>query len=144
MRESAPDGERLLKGYRGYHFQKGARSTYLSRPETIKFEIRRHRDGPRVFENDLVAHLPGLLLGQQANHDAERRRRHAGRVVLELAAALGLQHGGRGVRLRAIDPERPGETVSVDLSISRLAEAVGLPLEVVSDETSILVARIAR
>ncbi len=48
------------------------------------------------------------------------------------------------MRLRALDPERPGETVSVDLTISGLAEAVGLPLEVVSDETSILVARIAR
>jgi hypothetical protein len=50
----------------------------------------------------------------------------------------------RGIRLRVDDPERPGETVSVNLSLEAFAEAVDLPLDVVSDDSSILVARIAR
>jgi hypothetical protein len=50
----------------------------------------------------------------------------------------------RGIRLRVDDPDRPGETVSVSLSLAALAEGVGLPLDVVSDEYSLLVARIGR
>ena len=50
----------------------------------------------------------------------------------------------RGIRLRTEDPDRPGETVSVDLSLDAFAEAVDLPLDAVSDEYSILVARIGR
>src|SRR5665647_2361768 len=36
----------------------------LARPESIRFEIRRYRKPPSVFENDLVAQLPGLLITQ--------------------------------------------------------------------------------
>jgi len=48
----------------------------------------------------------------------------------------------RGVVLRAVDPDQPGEQVAVDLTISDYAAKLGLPLEVISDEYSILLARI--
>jgi len=55
---------------------------HLARPETIRFEIKRHRDGPRTFENDLVAHLPGLLITQFEVHPSEHPDRAADRLAL--------------------------------------------------------------
>jgi hypothetical protein len=90
--------------------------------------------------------LPGGLSGRSefsltAGPDGGRLRVEGLRILGEAGTNWPWE---RGVRLRAIDPERPGQIVTVELTISGLAEAVGLPLEVVSDETSILVARIAR
>ncbi|MCJ7512839.1 MAG: hypothetical protein MUO23_07705 [Anaerolineales bacterium] len=50
----------------------------------------------------------------------------------------------RGVRLSAIDPSRPSQPVVVSLSTSNLAQAAGFPVEVVSDDQSVLLARIRR
>ena len=36
----------------------------MVRPETVRFEIRRHHGPSKVFVNDLVARLPGLLITQ--------------------------------------------------------------------------------
>lgn len=36
----------------------------MARSETIRFEIKHHDGALRVFENDLVAQLPGLLITQ--------------------------------------------------------------------------------
>lgn len=36
----------------------------MSKPETVKFELRRYNDDLELFENDYVAQLPGLLITQ--------------------------------------------------------------------------------
>lgn len=36
----------------------------MSRSETAKFEFRQYQAGSEIFENDLVAQLPGLLITQ--------------------------------------------------------------------------------
>ena len=43
----------------------------MARPETIKFEIKRYEGGPRTFESDLVAQLPGLLITQYQVTDGQ-------------------------------------------------------------------------
>lgn len=36
----------------------------MARPETVRFELNQYQTGIQVFENDLVAQLPGLLITQ--------------------------------------------------------------------------------
>lgn len=38
----------------------------MVKPKTISFEFRTYPDGAKVFSNDFVAHLPGLLITQFA------------------------------------------------------------------------------
>jgi hypothetical protein len=50
----------------------------------------------------------------------------------------------RGVRLRTPDPIKPSRSVEVSLDTSRMVGDLGLILEVVSDESSLILARILR
>ena len=54
----------------------------MARPETIRFEIKHYNGAPRVFENDLVAQLPGLLITQFEVPLCERPDLAADRLAL--------------------------------------------------------------
>lgn len=54
----------------------------MARPETIKFEIKRYECVPRIFENDLVAQLPGLLITQYQVAEGECPTPDAGCLAL--------------------------------------------------------------
>ena len=50
----------------------------MARPETVKFEIKRYEGGPRMFETDLVAQLPGLIISQYQPSNGEHPSLEAG------------------------------------------------------------------
>ncbi|MBN1593437.1 MAG: DUF402 domain-containing protein [Candidatus Coatesbacteria bacterium] len=54
----------------------------MSRPETVKFEFKQYEGGPRTFENDLVAQLPGLLITQYPISNGECSPLEAGCLAL--------------------------------------------------------------
>lgn len=55
----------------------------MARLETIKFEISQYQRAPRVFESDVVAQLPGLLITQFEVPDAEHLGQEADKVALK-------------------------------------------------------------
>lgn len=54
----------------------------MGRAETVHFELKRYQNGSRLFANDLVAQLPGLLITQFAVLEGESLGRTTGKVGL--------------------------------------------------------------